>query len=139
MNIGAAAERTGVPAKTIRYYESVGLLPRPPRTTAGYRVYGEHQLAMLGFIRRARALGFAVRDVASLLALWRDRRRSNAAVKALAQRHVADIDAKIAEHQAIRRTLVDLVERCHGDGRPDCPILDTLERAPAKGPGKSQG
>lgn len=136
MNIGAAAKRTGVPAKTIRYYESIGLLPRPPRTMAGYRVYGEHELAMLGFIRRARALGFAVRDVASLLALWRDRRRSNAAVKALAQRHVADIDAKITEYRAIRRTLIDLIERCHGDGRPDCPILDTLEMAPEKNPKK---
>lgn len=131
MNIGTAAERTGVPAKTIRYYESIGLLPRSQRTAAGYRVYGDHELAMLGFIRRARMLGFAVRDVASLLALWRDRRRSNAAVKALAQRHVANIDAKIAEYRAIRHTLVDLIVRCHGDGRPDCPILDTLERAPA--------
>jgi MerR family copper efflux transcriptional regulator len=134
MNIGAAAKHTGVSAKTIRYYERVGLLPRPSRTTAGYRVYGEQELAMLGFVRRARALGFAVRDVASLLALWRDRQRSNAAVKGLAQRHVADIDAKIAEYRAIRHTLVDLIERCHGDGRPDCPILDTLEASSEKKP-----
>lgn len=134
MNIGIAAERAGVPAKTIRYYESIGLLPPSSRTAAGYRVYGEHDLAMLGFIRRARALGFAVRDVASLLALWRDRRRSNAAVKALAQRHVADIDAKIAEYKAIRHTLVDLIERCHGDGRPDCPILERLEHTPTGNP-----
>ena len=130
MNICAAAKRTGVPAKTIRYYESIGLLPRSPRTAAGYRVYGDRELAMLGFIRRARMLGFAVRDVSSLLALWRDRRCSSAAVKALAQRHVADIDAKIAAYRAIRHTLVDLIARCHGDGRPDCPILDTLELAP---------
>ncbi|HEX7008062.1 MAG TPA: Cu(I)-responsive transcriptional regulator [Alphaproteobacteria bacterium] len=126
MNIGEIAARSGMPPKTIRYYESVGLIEAAPRTESGYRTYGERDLRILRFIHRARDLGFSVREVAGLLTLWRDPRRSSADVKALARAHVADIDRKIAELKAMRRAVVDLMERCHGDDRPDCPILDEL-------------
>lgn len=126
MNIGTAAAQSGVPAKTIRYYESIGLIPRASRTGGNYRDYDDQDLQTLRFIQRARRLGFAVKDVASLLTLWRDRSRSSADVKHLAQDHIAEIDRRMAELVAMRRTLVNLVERCHGDDRPDCPILDGL-------------
>jgi MerR family copper efflux transcriptional regulator len=126
MNIGEIAARSGMPPKTIRYYESVGLIEAAPRTESGYRTYGERDLRILRFIHRARDLGFSVREVAGLLTLWRDPRRSSADVKALARAHVADIDRKISELKAMRRAVVDLMERCHGDDRPDCPILDEL-------------
>ena len=126
MNIGEVAERSGLPAKTIRYYEDVGLIPRPGRSDAGYRQYTERDLATLRFVQRARSLGFSVKEVSALLTLWFDPSRASAEVKAVASTHLGDIDRKIAELQAMRRTLVDLVERCHGDDRPDCPILDDL-------------
>lgn len=126
MNIGEAASRSGVAAKTIRYYETIGLIPEAVRGENGYRDYAERDVEMLRFIHRARDLGFPVKDVAALLALWRDRSRSSAEVKALAARHVEEIDRKVAELQSIRRTLTDLMARCHGDRRPDCPILDDL-------------
>lgn len=129
MNIGSAARRSGVPAKTIRYYESIGLIPAAGRSAAGYRVYGEREVETLRFIQQARALGFPVKDVASLLALWHDRGRASAEVRALASGHIAGIDARIARLQAIRGTLAALVDRCHGDERPDCPILDRLAAA----------
>ncbi|MCW2247621.1 Cu(I)-responsive transcriptional regulator [Azospirillum fermentarium] len=126
MNIGTAAKRSGVPAKTIRYYEGVGLIPSAGRTAAGYRVYSDSDVETLRFIHRARTLGFSVREVSALLALWHDRGRASADVRALALDHVAGIDARIAELQAMRRTLMALVDRCAGDDRPDCPILDGL-------------
>ena len=126
MHIGTVAGRSGVPSKTIRYYESIGLIPRAPRSEGGYRRYSERDLHTLSFVQRARGLGFSVKEVSALLALWRDDRRASADVKALSERHVVDIDHKISELQAMRRTLVDLIERCHGDHRPDCPILDDL-------------
>ncbi|NYZ16961.1 Cu(I)-responsive transcriptional regulator [Azospirillum sp. RWY-5-1] len=126
MNIGEAAKRSGVAAKTIRYYESVGLIPSAGRTAAGYRVYDRRDVETLRFVHRARSLGFPVKDVASLLALWNDRHRASADVRALAEGHIHAIDAKVAELQSIRRTLATLVERCHGDDRPDCPILEGL-------------
>ena len=126
MHIGIIARKSGIPAKTIRYYESIGLIDSAERTESGYRVYGPEDVHTLRFVQRARGLGFSVGDVGKLLTLWRDRRRSSAQVKALAQRHVAQIDRKIAELQALRDTLVHLVERCHGDDRPDCPILEDL-------------
>lgn len=126
MNIGGAAKAAGVPAKTIRYYEQIGLIPAPPRAANGYRDYGETEIGILRFVRRARALGFPLRDVARLVDLWRDRGRASAEVKALATKHVVEIESRIAELEAIRRTLVDLTERCHGDDRPECPILDDL-------------
>jgi MerR family copper efflux transcriptional regulator len=126
MQIGTVAERSGVSAKAIRYYESIGLIEAAHRTHAGYRVYGPRDVQTLRFIQRARALGFSVGDVANLLALWRDTGRHSAQVKALAENHVAEIDRKIAELRGMRDTLTHLIEHCHGDDRPDCPILDDL-------------
>lgn len=128
MNIGTLAASIGVPAKTIRYYEEIGLLPAPDRGDNGYRRYGTEDAATLRFIQRARRLGFSLKDVASLLSLWQDKRRKNADVKALALRQIAEVEARIAELECIRCTLVDLTHRCHGDGRPDCPILDDLAK-----------
>jgi Cu(I)-responsive transcriptional regulator len=126
MQIGTVARKSGVPAKTIRYYESVGLIDQAGRSASGYRVYGLRDIQTLRFISRARGLGFSVKDVADLLALWRDQARSSAQVKHLASDHLGQIDRKIAELRAVRATLVDLIERCHGDERPDCPILADL-------------
>ncbi len=126
MNIGRAAERSGVAPKTIRYYESIGLIGRADRRANNYRDYSERDIATLRFIHRARSLGFSVKDVANLLALWQDRDRASHDVKRLALDHVAGIDRKLAELQSMRRTLVALIDRCHGDERPDCPILDDL-------------
>ncbi|MHA1536390.1 MAG: Cu(I)-responsive transcriptional regulator [Alphaproteobacteria bacterium] len=126
MNIGEVAQLSGVPAKTIRYYEEVGLIPPAQRSEAGYRRFGKRDLSTLRFVQRARSLGFTVKEVSSLLALWQDKARASSEVKALAGRHCARIDAKIVELQSMRRTLDDLMTRCHGDGRPDCPILDDL-------------
>lgn len=126
MNIGTAAAQSGVPAKTIRYYEDIGLIPKPGRTGSGYRDYAEADVETLKFIQRARSLGFSVKDVGDLLALWRDRERASADVRRIAQGHVAEVERKIAELEAIRRTLQSLITRCHGDDRPDCPILDEL-------------
>jgi len=128
MNIGEVAGKSGVPAKTIRYYEDVGLIPPARRTESGYRDYDDRDLATLRFVQRSRSLGFSVKDVGALLALWHDNARASAEVKALAADHVSEIDRKLAELKSMRRTLVDLMERCHGDDRPDCPILDDLAR-----------
>ena len=126
MNIGTAADQSGVPPKTIRYYESIGLIAPADRRANNYRDYSESDVQTLRFIHRARSLGFSVKEVAGLLALWRDRRRASHDVKALAVAHVHDIDRKVAELQSMRRTLTELTERCHGDQRPECPILDDL-------------
>jgi len=126
MNIGTAARHSGVSAKTIRYYESVGLIEPADRSAAGYRVYAKEDVQTLRFVQRARNLGFSVEKVGNLLALWNDRRRSSAEVKALARHRLADIDRKLAELAEMRETLVYLMERCHGDARPDCPILRGL-------------
>ena len=133
MNIGAAARASGVPAKTIRYYEEIGLIEAAARSGGNYRVYGDHEVQTLRFIQRARSLGFSVGEVAELIALWRDRSRSSRQVKALASKHLRDIDGKIAALKSMRDTLDELIERCHGDARPDCPILADLagyEEAP---------
>ncbi len=124
MNIGQVARASGVPSKTIRYYEEIGLIGRAARSSGNYRVYGGTDVQTLRFIQRARGLGFSVEEVGALLALWRDRARSSAQVKALAERHLRDIDRKIAEMASIRATLEQLTARCHGADRPDCPILD---------------
>lgn len=126
MNIGTAADKSGVPAKTIRYYESIGLIPPATRAENGYRHYTDVDVATLRFIQRARKLGFSVKDVGNLLELWRDRKRSSADVKRVALNHIDDIEKRVAELESIRRTLVHLTDRCHGDERPDCPILDDL-------------
>ena len=126
MNIGDAARSSGVSAKTIRYYESIGLIPPAHRSEAGYRRFDGNAIGTLRFIQRARSLGFPVRDVGRLLDLWRDRGRVSAEVKAMAVAHMDTIDNKIAELRTMRDALSDLSERCHGDDRPECPILDGL-------------
>jgi MerR family transcriptional regulator, copper efflux regulator len=128
LNIGEAAAASGVSAKMIRHYEAIGLLPAPKRTQAGYRVYGEADVHVLHFVRRARDLGFSMEEIRGLLGLWRNRKRASADVKRLVQKHVADLDARIAELQAMRRTLSALAQHCHGDARPDCPILEDLAK-----------
>ena len=129
-NIGEASAATGVSAKMIRHYESVGLVPPAQRTFAGYRLYADADLHRLRFIKRARLLGFPMKQIEQLLGLWNDRQRTSAEVKALAEAHAADLAARIAEMQAMQRTLQSLARHCHGDQRPDCPILDDLAGAP---------
>lgn len=130
MNIGQAAEASGVSAKLIRYYESIGLVPPAGRTQAGYRTYGANDVHLLRFIRRARGLGFSIERIHALVGLWRNKRRPSAEVKRLALAHVAELEAKIAELRSMCETLQTLADHCHGDERPDCPILDDLETVP---------
>jgi MerR family transcriptional regulator, copper efflux regulator len=132
MKIGAVARETGVPAKTIRYYESVGLLAAPPRSGGNYRLYDERDVATLRFVQRARGLGFSIKEAESLVALWRDRQRASADVQALAVSHLEAIEHKLRALQAMRDTLHHLVESCHGDARPDCPIIDELATGRAR-------
>jgi Cu(I)-responsive transcriptional regulator len=129
MTIGEAAAHSGVPPKTIRFYEQIGLIAPAARLANRYRRYGDRDLEILRFVHRARALGFSLKEVGALLALYRDRRRASRDVKRLALGHVAELDRKIAELTAIRNTIAHLAERCHGDRRPDCPILDELGAA----------
>lgn len=125
-NIGEAAGLSGVSAKMIRHYESIGLIPPAGRTQAGYRIYSEGDVHRLRFIKRARSLGFSVQQIEALLGLWNDRGRASAEVKQLAQAHARELGEKIEQMQAMQRTLEQLARRCHGDDRPDCPILDDL-------------
>lgn len=125
-NIGQAAAASGVTAKMIRHYEKIGVIPPAGRTFANYRIYSQAEVHTLQFVRRARKLGFSMDEIQTLVRLWQDRRRSSAQVKRLAQKHVYDLDQKIREMQAMKRTLENLVDHCHGDHRPDCPILDDL-------------
>jgi len=126
LNIGEAAQASGVSAKMIRHYEEIGLVPKAGRTGAGYRVYREADVHRLRFVRRARDMGFSMKEIEALLGLWNDRRRASSEVKRLATKHIADLDQKIAELQAMRRSLAELSRHCHGDHRPDCPILEDL-------------
>jgi MerR family copper efflux transcriptional regulator len=125
-NIGQAATQSGVSAKMIRHYEALALLPPVHRTDAGYRQYGEKEVHTLRFIRRARALGFSMMEIAELLKLWQNKRRASADVKRIAQAHVADLERRIAEMEAMRQTLTQLAHCCQGNSRPDCPILSEL-------------
>lgn len=127
MNIGQAAKSSGLSAKMIRYYESIGLLQAAHRTDSGYRLYGKDDLHTLAFIKRSRDMGFSLEEVGKLLTLWQDRARASADVKALAGQHIEELNRKIAELTGLRDTLQDLVQHCHGDDRPDCPILKDLE------------
>lgn len=127
-NIGEAASRSKVSAKMVRHYESLGLLPKIQRTEAGYRRYGAREVHTLRFIRRARDLGFSMAEIADLLKLWQNRRRASADVKRIALAHVADLDRRLAEMALMKQTLAQLAACCHGDDRPDCPILDELAR-----------
>lgn len=129
MNIGEIAQAVGMPAKTIRYYEDIGLV-RPRRSANGYRVYGARDLHQLGFLGRARSLGFSIEDCRALLALYADQERSSGEVKAVAERHLREIEEKIAALRAMQATLAHLVEACAGDHRPDCPILADLAAEP---------
>ncbi len=130
MNIGTAAEQSGLPPKTIRYYEEIGLIPAAGRTEGGYRDYDETDVQILRFLHRARRLGFSVAECRELLSLYRDRDRASADVKAIALQRIEDIERKILELESMRATLKHLADACHGDDRPDCPILDDLA-APA--------
>ena len=126
-NIGEAAGLTGVSAKMIRHYESIGLIPAASRTFANYRLYNDGDLHRLRFVKRARGLGFSMKQVEELLGLWGDPGRASAQVKKLAKAHAAELAKKVRELQSMQRTLDLLAEHCHGDHRPDCPILDDLE------------
>ncbi|MDB5743774.1 MAG: transcriptional regulator, MerR family [Polaromonas sp.] len=125
-NIGQAAVRSGVSAKMIRHYESLGLLPTVHRTDAGYRQYGDNEIHTLRFIRRARTLGFSMAEIGELLKLWQNKQRASADVKRIAEAHVADLGRRIAEMEAMRQTLAQLAHCCAGDSRPECPILSGL-------------
>ncbi|NBB98968.1 MAG: Cu(I)-responsive transcriptional regulator [Alphaproteobacteria bacterium] len=127
MNISQAGERSGLPPKTIRFYEEIGLIA-PTRQSNGYRDFSEDDLHKLAFLRRARALGFSTDECRQLMGLYTDQTRASADVKALATAQLARIDAQLAELQEMRRTLADLVSACAGDARPDCPILSDLAR-----------
>jgi Cu(I)-responsive transcriptional regulator len=126
MNIGEAAARSGVSAKMVRHYESLGLLPRIARTQAGYRQYSEREVHTLRFIRRARDLGFGMAEIQQLLRLWQNRRRASSDVKRIALAHVAELERRMAELNTMKQTLERLIGCCCGDNRPDCPILDEL-------------
>ena len=126
MNIGEAARASGVSAKMIRHYESVGLFPEASRTESGYRQYRDKEVHMLRFIRRSRDLGFSIEQIRELLGLWQNRRRPSRQVKALAQAHIEELEQKLQELQAMKETLQHLAHCCHGDDRPDCPILEQL-------------
>lgn len=126
MNIGEASRQSGLPAKTIRYYEDTGLIAAPARAENGYRHYTETDVHKLRFVRHARGLGFSVDECSQLLSLYDDKDRQSADVKAIAQQHLTDIEEKIQELEKLRSTLHHLINHCHGDGRPDCPILEGI-------------
>jgi len=128
MNIGQASAASGVSAKMIRHYEEIGLTRAPGRTAANYRTYSDNEVHVLRFVRHARALGFGIADIKELLGLWQNKSRPSAAVKKIAGRHIAELETKVAELQAMARTLKHLAQHCHGDHRPECPILEELER-----------
>lgn len=126
MNIGEAARQSGVSPKMVRHYESLGLLPRVARTDSGYRQYSEAEVHTLRFIKRSRELGFSMEEIGELVSLWQNRRRASANVRRIAKKHEEDLAQRIAAMQAMQRTLQHLIHCCHGDDRPDCPILDDL-------------
>jgi Cu(I)-responsive transcriptional regulator len=126
MNIGDAASASGVSAKMIRHYEAVGLIQAPQRTDSGYRQYGDGEVHTLRFIRQARDLGFSIHEIGELLSLWQNRRRTSRLVKALAEGHIRALEQKVQELLTMKSTLEHLVHCCHGDDRPECPILDVL-------------
>jgi MerR family copper efflux transcriptional regulator len=138
MNIGEASKASGVSTKMIRYYESIGLIKAPLRAESGYRVYSENEIHALRFISQARDLGFSVDQMNSLLALWRDRSRASADVKNIALEHIRVLDEKAKALKAMSDTLRHLANNCHGDGRPDCPIIEGFASAAAPEPKKRQ-
>lgn len=134
MNIGEISKATGISAKMIRYYEETGLIRPATRALSGYRVYSDNELQTLRFVRRARDLGFTVKQIDDLLTLWRDRTRASASVKEIAMRHVAALEKKMLELKEMSDTLLHLASHCHGDDRPDCPILKSLGSPEAVAP-----
>lgn len=126
MNIGQAAAASGVTAKMIRHYEALGLVKAPRRTASNYRTYAENEVHVLRFIKRARSLGFSMAEIKELLGLWHNKARSSAAVKRIARSHIDELERKIAELQSMVKTLQHLAGHCHGDARPECPIIDEL-------------
>ncbi|MGS0740775.1 Cu(I)-responsive transcriptional regulator [Glaciimonas sp. GG7] len=128
VNIGGAAQASGVSAKMIRHYEEIGLIPAAIRTEAGYRTYSERDVHLLRFIRQSRILGFSMKQISALIGLWLDQSRPSSKVKQLAQEHLRELDTKISELQAMKLTLERLAASCHGDTRADCPILDGLSK-----------
>ena len=128
VNIGEAARLSGVSAKMVRHYESLGLLPRVARTDSGYRQYAEADVHTLRFIKRARDLGFSMEEIAELVGLWQNRRRASASVRKVAQKHAEELAQRIAAMQEMQRTLKHLIHCCHGDERPECPILEELAK-----------
>ena len=129
-SIGKAAELSDITPKMIRHYESLELIPKAARTVGDYRVYSAADIHTLRFIRRSRGLGFSIEEIGTLIGLWRNQRRASEQVKRLAIKHIADLDEKIAELQSMRSALAELAEHCHGDARPDCPILSDLAGLP---------
>ncbi len=129
VNIGEAARLSGVSAKMVRHYEGLGLLPAVARSDGGYRQYSEAEVHTLHFIKRARELGFSMEEIAQLLSLWQNRRRASASVRRIAQKHAEDLAQKIAAMQQMQKTLQHLIHCCHGDERPECPILEDLAGA----------
>jgi Cu(I)-responsive transcriptional regulator len=136
MNIGDAAKASGVTAKMIRHYEGVGLFPEPARTESGYRQYSDNEVSTLRFIRHSRDLGFSIEQIRELLGLWQNRKRPSRQVRALAQAHLQELDEKLRELQAMKATLEHLVQCCHGDDRPECPIIDSLESGAGEKPAR---
>jgi Cu(I)-responsive transcriptional regulator len=128
VNIGEAAQLSGVSAKMVRHYESLGLLPRVARTDSGYRQYSEADVHTLRFIKRGRDLGFSMEEIGELVGLWQNRRRASGNVRKIAQKHAEELGQRIAAMEAMQRTLQHLIHCCHGDERPECPILEELAR-----------
>jgi MerR family copper efflux transcriptional regulator len=128
VTIGEAAQRSGVSARMVRHYEGLGLLPAVARTESGYRQYGDADIHTLRFIKRSRDLGFSMEEIAELVGLWNNRRRASASVKRIAEKHLGELEQRIADMQSMRSTLSHLVHCCHGDARPECPILDDLSK-----------
>ncbi len=132
VTIGEAARLSGVSAKMVRHYEALGLLAKVARTDSGYRLHSEADVRTLQFIKRSRGLGFSMAEIAELVSLWNNRRRASASVKRIAQKHVIELHQRIEAMQAMQRTLSGLLAHCHGDERPDCPILDDLAGMPGE-------
>lgn len=134
MNIGEASKKSGVSAKLIRHYESIGIIPKASRALSGYRTYSDREVNILKFVKRSRSLGFSMEEIKKLVSLWRNKKRTSQEVKKLATKHIDELEQKITELQSMVETLKHLAMNCHGDDRPDCPILDELA---AENPEKS--
>lgn len=126
MNIGEASKKSGVSAKLIRHYESIGIIPKASRALSGYRTYSDREVNILKFVKRSRSLGFSMEEIKKLVSLWRNKKRTSQEVKKLATKHIDELEQKITELQSMVETLKHLAMNCHGDERPDCPILDEL-------------